>query len=79
MQMAMKNKEKYLQEMEVYKKKKDEEAAEHMKEEEELMKLKKQEALQLLKKKEKTENLIKVCLSSHSWYNFWLGFYRSWV
>lgn len=58
--MAMKKKEQYLQEMEVYKKKKDEEAAEHMKEEEELMKLKKQEALQLLKKKEKTENLIKV-------------------
>ncbi|KAL3362408.1 hypothetical protein AABB24_015013 [Solanum stoloniferum] len=58
-EMAMKKKEKYLQEMEVYKKKKDEEAAEHMKEEEESMKLKKQEALQLLKKKEKTENLIK--------------------
>ncbi|CAN4077601.1 unnamed protein product [Withania somnifera] len=58
-EMAMKKKEQYLQEMEVYKKKKDEEAAEHMKEEEELMKLKKQEALQLLKKKEKTENLIK--------------------
>ncbi|XP_070020885.1 high mobility group B protein 6-like [Nicotiana tabacum] len=51
--------EQYLQEMEVYKKKKDEEAAEHLKEVEELMKLKKQEALQLLKKKEKTENLIK--------------------
>lgn len=70
--MAMKKKEQYLQEMEVYKKKKDEEAAEHMKEEEELMKLKKQEALQLLKKKEKTENLIKVCVG-HSWFNFLLG------
>ncbi|XP_060206883.1 high mobility group B protein 13-like [Lycium barbarum] len=58
-EMAMKRKEQYLQEMEVYKKMKDEEAAEHFKEEEELMKLKKQEALQLLKKKEKTENLIK--------------------
>nr|XP_009599657.1 high mobility group B protein 6-like isoform X1 [Nicotiana tomentosiformis]XP_009599658.1 high mobility group B protein 6-like isoform X2 [Nicotiana tomentosiformis] len=58
-EMAMKRKEQYQQEMEVYKKKKDEEAAEHLKEEEELMKLKKQEALQLLKKKEKTENLIK--------------------
>nr|XP_016436015.1 PREDICTED: high mobility group B protein 6-like [Nicotiana tabacum] len=57
--------EQYLQEMEVYKKKKDEEAAEHLKEVEELMKLKKQEALQLLKKKEKTENLIKKTKGNH--------------
>lgn len=59
-QEAKKNKEKYLQEMEAYKKKKGEEAMNQKKEEEELLKLQKQEALQLLKKKEKTENLIKV-------------------
>lgn len=59
-QIAKKNKEQYLQQMEAYKKKKDEEAASLQKEEEELSKLHKQEALQLLKKKEKTENLIKV-------------------
>lgn len=58
-EMANKNKEQYKQEMELYKQKKDEEAANLKKEEEELMKLQKQEALQLLKKKEKTENLIK--------------------
>ncbi|KAE9614082.1 putative chromatin remodeling & transcriptional activation HMG family [Lupinus albus] len=58
-QIAKKNKEKYMQEMEAYKQKKDEEAANLMKEEEEHMKLQKQEAMQLLKKKEKTENLIK--------------------
>ncbi|KAK4365467.1 hypothetical protein RND71_016825 [Anisodus tanguticus] len=58
-EMAMNRKEQYLQEMEVYKKMKDEEASEHLKEEDELMKLKRQEALQLLKKKEKTEKLIK--------------------
>ncbi|KAG8375079.1 hypothetical protein BUALT_Bualt10G0062900 [Buddleja alternifolia] len=57
--MAMKNKEQYMREMESYKQKKDEEAAELKKEGEELMKLHKQEAMQLLKKKEKTENLIK--------------------
>ncbi|KAH0712208.1 hypothetical protein KY289_008167 [Solanum tuberosum] len=59
-EMAMTKKGKYLQEMKVYKKKKkDEEAADHMKEGEQSMKLKNQEALQLLKKKEKIENLIK--------------------
>lgn len=58
--MARKNKEKYLQEMEVYKQMKDEEAANLRKEEEEQRKLQKQEAMQLLKKKEKTENIIKV-------------------
>ncbi|KAL2550971.1 High mobility group B protein 13 [Forsythia ovata] len=59
-QMALKNKERYVQDMELYNQKKDEETANLIKEEEELMKLQKQEALQLLKKKEKTENLIKV-------------------
>ncbi|KAH7513778.1 high mobility group B protein 6 [Ziziphus jujuba] len=58
-EIARKNKEKYLQEMEVYKQMKDEEAASLRKEEEEQKKLQKQEALQLLKKKEKTENIIK--------------------
>ncbi|CAL0312594.1 unnamed protein product [Lupinus luteus] len=58
-EIAKKNKEKYMHEMEAYKQKKDEEAANLMKEEEEHMKLQKQEAMQLLKKKEKTENLIK--------------------
>ncbi|XP_022732770.1 high mobility group B protein 13-like [Durio zibethinus] len=48
-----------MQEMEVYKQKKKEEALNLRKEEEEMMKLQKQEALQLLKKKEKTENIIK--------------------
>ncbi|PQM42550.1 high mobility group B protein 6-like [Prunus yedoensis var. nudiflora] len=56
---AKKNKEKYMQEMEVYKQTKEEEASSLKKEEEELMKLQKHEALQLLKKKEKTENIIK--------------------
>ncbi|KAK3000700.1 hypothetical protein RJ639_022461 [Escallonia herrerae] len=56
---AKKNKEQYMQEMEAYKQKKEEEAANLSREEEELMKLQKQEALQLLKKKEKTENIIK--------------------
>ncbi|KAF3448679.1 hypothetical protein FNV43_RR09392 [Rhamnella rubrinervis] len=58
-EMARKNKEKYLQEMEVYKQKKDEDAENLRKEEEEQKKLQKQEAMQLLKKKEKTENIIK--------------------
>lgn len=58
--MAKKNKEVYLQEMEGYKRTKEEEAMSQKKEEEELMKLHKQEALQLLKKKEKTDNIIKV-------------------
>lgn len=57
--MAKKNKEIYLQEMEGYKRTKEEEAMSQKKEEEELMKLHKQEALQLLKKKEKTDNIIK--------------------
>ncbi|KAI3468639.1 hypothetical protein Pfo_025302 [Paulownia fortunei] len=56
---ALKNKEQYMQEMELYKQKKEEETANLKKEEEELMKLQKQEAMQLLKKKEKTETLIK--------------------
>ncbi|KAL7159950.1 hypothetical protein ABFS83_01G062500 [Erythranthe nasuta] len=56
---AIKNKEQYAKEMEVYKQKKDEETADMKKEEEELMKLQKQEAMQLLKKKEKTETMIK--------------------
>lgn len=60
LQIARKNKEKYSQEMEVYKQMKDDEASSLRKEEEEQKKLQKQEALQLLKKKEKTENIIKV-------------------
>nr|GLL41855.1 high mobility group B protein 6-like isoform X2 [Ipomoea trifida] len=52
-QIAAKNKEHYVQEMEVYRKM-EEEAASHKKEEEEMIKLKKQEAMQLLKKIEKT-------------------------
>lgn len=60
LQLAKKNKEKYMQEMEIYKQKKEGEAESLRKEEEENMKLQKQEALQLLKKKEKTENIIKV-------------------
>lgn len=63
--MAKKNKENYALEMEAYKQKKDEEAANLMKEEEEHMKLQKQEALQLLKKKEKTEIIIKVFALFH--------------
>ncbi|XP_057521584.1 high mobility group B protein 13-like [Amaranthus tricolor] len=58
-EIAKENKEKYLQEMEIYKQKKEEEAASLKKEEEEFMKIQKVEALQLLKKKEKTENIIK--------------------
>lgn len=46
--------------MEVYKQKKEEEAASLKKEEDEFMKIQKVEALQLLKKKEKTDNIIKV-------------------
>lgn len=57
--IANKNKEQYLLEIELYKQRKEEEAANLKKEEEELMKLQKQEALQLLKKKEKAENIIK--------------------
>ncbi|KAJ6933729.1 hypothetical protein NC651_008968 [Populus alba x Populus x berolinensis] len=58
-EVAKKNREKYMQEMEAYKQTKDEEAMNLKKEEEELVKVQKQEALQLLKKKEKTENIIK--------------------
>ncbi|CAM8913391.1 unnamed protein product [Rhodiola kirilowii] len=58
-EMAKKNKEKYLQEMEEYTRKKTEEELNQKMEEEEMMKIQKQEALQLLKKKEKTENIIK--------------------
>lgn len=58
-EIAKKNKEKYAQEMEAYKQKKAEEAANMMKDEEEHMKLQKHEALQMLKKKEKTKNMIK--------------------
>lgn len=57
--MAMKNKEKYMEEMEAYKQKKEEEAESSRKEEEKHMKLQMQEALQLLKK-EKTNNIIEV-------------------
>ncbi|KAM7257176.1 hypothetical protein ACFE04_012917 [Oxalis oulophora] len=58
-ELAKKNKEKYLDEMEVYKQMKTDEADSIKKEEEELMKIQKQEAMQLLKKKEKTDNIIK--------------------
>lgn len=60
--MAKKNKEKYVQEMEIYKQKKEEESVNLKREDEELMKVQKHSALQLLKKKEKTENIIKVLL-----------------
>ncbi|KAE8722226.1 High mobility group B protein 6 [Hibiscus syriacus] len=58
-EMAKKNKEKFMEEMEVYKQRKEEEASSLRKQEEETMKLHKQEALQLLKKKEKTDDIIK--------------------
>ncbi|PSS11330.1 High mobility group B protein [Actinidia chinensis var. chinensis] len=58
-QRAKQNKEKYVEEMEAYNQKKDEEAENIKKEEEELMKIHKQEAMQLLRKKEKTDNIIK--------------------
>ncbi|XP_077249601.1 high mobility group B protein 13-like [Tasmannia lanceolata] len=58
-EIAKKQKEEYLREMDVYKQKKDEEAATLQRNEEEIKKVQKQEALQLLKKKEKTENIIK--------------------
>lgn len=60
LQISKKNKEKYVEEMELYKQQKDEEAEHLKKGEEEQMKIQKHEALQLLKKKEKTENIIKV-------------------
>lgn len=58
-EIAKENKGKYQQEMELYKQKKEEEAANLKKEEDEFMKIQKVEALQLLKKKEKTDNIIK--------------------
>ncbi|GAA0142070.1 hypothetical protein LIER_35510 [Lithospermum erythrorhizon] len=58
-EIAMKNKEQYVEDMKVYKQKKEEEEANLKKEEEQLMKLQKLEAMQLLTKKEKTEILIK--------------------
>ncbi|KAK1286234.1 High mobility group B protein 6 [Acorus calamus] len=57
--IAKKQKEDYLQKMELYKQNKADEAAALEKEEEEQKKVMKQEALQLLKKKEKTDNIIK--------------------
>ncbi|KAL6502407.1 hypothetical protein OROHE_024685 [Orobanche hederae] len=54
--MALKNKEEYTKEMEVYRHKKEEENAIHKKEEEELMKL---------QKKEKNETLIKKTKENH--------------
>uniref|UniRef100_A0A5B7CGP3 Putative high mobility group B protein 6 n=1 Tax=Davidia involucrata TaxID=16924 RepID=A0A5B7CGP3_DAVIN len=64
-EMAKKNKEKYIQELELYKQKKEEEAVDLKTEEEELMKIQKQEALQMLRKKEKTENIIKKTKENH--------------
>lgn len=60
LQISRKNKEKYVEEMGLYKQQKDEEAENLKKGEEEQMKIQKHEALQLLKKKERTENIIKV-------------------
>ncbi|KAF9685912.1 hypothetical protein SADUNF_Sadunf03G0103800 [Salix dunnii] len=60
-EVARKNTEKYMQEMEAYKQTKDD--MNLKKEEEEKMKLQKQEALQLLKKKEKTENIYLLLLT----------------
>ncbi|KAL8266709.1 hypothetical protein R6Q59_004053 [Mikania micrantha] len=57
--IAKKKNEKYIQEMEIYKQNKENEAEIAKKEEDELLKVLKQEALQLLKKKEKTETIIK--------------------
>ncbi|KAL1552010.1 High mobility group B protein 6 [Salvia divinorum] len=58
-EIALRNKEQYAEEMEVYKLKKEEEAANLKKDGEEFMKLQKLEAMQMLKKKERTETLIK--------------------
>ncbi|XP_019168766.1 PREDICTED: high mobility group B protein 13-like [Ipomoea nil] len=58
-EVAMKNKEQYAKEIEIYRQIKEEEAASRKKEEDEMDKLRKHEAMQLLKKKEKTDNLIK--------------------
>ncbi|KAI7990530.1 High mobility group B protein 13 [Camellia lanceoleosa] len=51
--IAKQSMEKYLEEMEAYKQRKEEESANPKKEEDEMMKIHKQEALELLKKKEK--------------------------
>ncbi|CAL5434296.1 unnamed protein product [Camellia sinensis] len=56
--IAKQNKEKYLEEMEAYKQRKEEESPNLKKEEDEMMKIHKQYALQLLKKNEKTNNII---------------------
>ncbi|CAL5388173.1 unnamed protein product [Camellia sinensis] len=53
--IAKQNMEKYLEEMEAYKQRKEEGSANPKKEEGEMMKIHKQEALELLKKKEKTK------------------------
>uniref|UniRef100_A0ACD5ZNU9 Uncharacterized protein n=1 Tax=Avena sativa TaxID=4498 RepID=A0ACD5ZNU9_AVESA len=58
-EVARKQKEEYLKQMEVYKQKKLQESESLEKEEEEQKKIMKQEALQLLKKKEKADNIIK--------------------
>ncbi|KAF6172998.1 hypothetical protein GIB67_006374 [Kingdonia uniflora] len=58
-EVAKKQKEEYLLEIEVYKTKQDNEAVTRQLEEEQHLKIQKQEALQLLRKKEKAENIIK--------------------
>jgi len=58
-EVARKQKEEYLKQMEVYKQKQLQESESLEKEEEEQKKIMKQEALQLLKKKEKADNIIK--------------------
>ncbi|KAI8013590.1 hypothetical protein LOK49_LG05G00681 [Camellia lanceoleosa] len=55
LQIAKQNMEKYLEEMEAYKQRKEEGSADPKKEEDEMMKIHKQEALELLKKKQKTK------------------------
>ncbi|KAF9600975.1 hypothetical protein IFM89_014960 [Coptis chinensis] len=64
-EIAKKQKEEYLKEMEHYKQKKENEDEIRRQEEEELMKIQKQEALQMLKKKEKTDNIIKKTKEKH--------------
>ncbi|KAI8013537.1 High mobility group B protein 13 [Camellia lanceoleosa] len=54
-EIAKQNMEKYLEEMEAYKQRKEEGSANPKKEEDEMIKIHKQEALELLKKKEKTK------------------------
>ncbi|CAL5388285.1 unnamed protein product [Camellia sinensis] len=53
--IAKQNMEKYLEEMEAYKQRKEEESGNPKKEENEMMKIHRQEALELLKNKEKTK------------------------